>query len=66
MVISILEIGRMVKQMEMVFLLKRMVQFILDNGKKTNSTEKEKKFKKEVKQFMKVIIVKVKNKEKEN
>ena len=56
----------MVKQMEMVFLLKRMVQFILDNGKKTNSTEKEKKFKKEVKQFMKVIIVKVKNKEKEN
>ena len=66
MVISILEIGRMVKLMEKVYLLKQMDHFIRVHGNKTNSTEKEKKFKKEEILFMKVILLKVKNKEKEN
>jgi len=36
------------------------------DGNRTNSTVKEKKFRKEEKLFMKVISSKVKNKEKEN
>ena len=43
-----------------------MAHFIRENGNKTNSTEKEKKFKKEEKLFMKVILLRVKNKEKVN
>jgi hypothetical protein len=43
-----------------------MDHFIRVHGNKTNSTEKEKKFKKEEILFMKVILLKVKNKEKEN
>jgi hypothetical protein len=39
---------------------------IKEIGNKINSTEKEKKFKKEEKLFMKAISLKVKNKEKEN
>jgi len=43
-----------------------MDNFIKEDGSKTNSTVKEKKFKMEEKLFMKVIFSKVKNKEKEN
>lgn len=66
MAISILEIGKMVKLMEKVYLLNKMDHFIREDGNKTNSMGKEKKFKKEEKLFMKVITLKGKNKEKEN